>query len=244
MKRRVKVTFSYDGALFFGSQIQNKSNTPTVMGFFQTTLNALGIESIAQPSGRTDKSVHAYNQVCHLDIPEHFYDLDRLKKILNHHLKPHIFIKEIKFVESDFHARFSAKKRLYRYIVAHSAYNPMQTNYTVFMPKLDMDILNFGIKEFEGTHNFAYFKKQGSDTSSDTRIIYKAYAYRYRHQTVINFIGNSFLRSQIRLMCGFLFEIEKGKLGIEDLKKQLNLKQQIYTTPAPPQGLYLSRIFY
>ncbi|MFK5880915.1 MAG: tRNA pseudouridine(38-40) synthase TruA [Sulfurospirillum sp.] len=244
MKKRVKIIFSYDGAAFFGSQIQKKSNIPTVMGNFQIALNALGINTVSQASGRTDKSVHACNQVCHLDISKHFYDLDRLKKILNHHLKPYIFIKDIRFVNPDFHARFNAKKRLYRYIVSHSLYNPLQTNYVTFMPKFDLHRLNSSIKTFEGTHNFAYFKKKGSDTSSDIRIIYKAYAYKHKQYTVINFLGNSFLRSQIRLMCGFLFGIEKGKLSTEDLENQLNLKHKIYTNPAPPHALYLSRIFY
>jgi len=244
MKKRVKIIFSYDGAPFFGSQIQKDNNTPTVMGIFQKALTTMGIHETAQASGRTDKSVHALNQVCHLDIPKYFHDLNRLKINLNHHLKPYIFIKDIKFTEIDFHARFSAKKRLYRYIVSHSPYVPMQANYVTFMPKLDLSIINQSIKEFEGTHDFGYFKKRGSKPLSTVRMIYKAYAYRHKQYTVISFLGNSFLRSQIRMMCSFLFEIEKGRLRTEDLKEQLNLKKKIHTSPAPAPGLYLSRIYY
>ncbi len=244
MQRKVKIVFSYDGTSFFGSQIQKNSTLPTIMGAFQKALKNLGIYEIAQASGRTDRGVHALNQVCHIDIPQHFSNLERLKNNLNRHLKPYIFIKQITFVNQDFHARFSAKKRLYRYIVSHSLYNPMQANYVTFMPKMNINSLNQEIKKFEGTHNFKYFKKEGSDTKNDTRTIYQAFAYRYKNYTIINFLGESFLRSQIRLMCGFMFEIEKGKLESEDLLTQLNLHKKIYTSPAPAGALYLSRIFY
>jgi len=244
MKRRVKITFSYDGSHFFGSQIQKNSKTVTVMGNFQKALKALGISNIAQASGRTDRDVHALNQVCHLDIPPYFDNLNKLKNTLNHHLMPYIFIKNIELVDMDFHARFSAKKRLYRYIVSHSSYSPTLADYVLFLPKLDLETINKSMKSFEGKHDFSYFKKQGSSTISSTRVIYKAYMYRYKNYSVINFLGNSFLRSQIRMMCSFLFEIDRGKLDITDLEEQLNLKRKIHTSLVPASGLYLSRIYY
>ena len=214
------------------------------MGTFQKALNCLGIDGTTIASGRTDRGVHALNQVCHLDIPEYLFNLDRLKYILNRHLLPYIFVKKIEFVKSDFHARFSAKKRLYRYIISHSVYNPIQANYVVFMPKLNIEILNNSLEELKGEHNFKYFKKEGSKTHSDIRTIYKAFSFRYKQYTIIDFLGDSFLRSQIRLMCSFLFEIARDKLGIEDLRKQLTLEKKIYLPPAPAQSLYLSRIYY
>ena len=244
MQKRIKIIFSYDGSQFFGSQIQNKSKTKTVMGTFQKAINRLDICDTAIASGRTDRGVHALNQVCHIDIPKHFFKLDRLKEALNRHLLPQIFIKDIRFVKSDFHARFSAKKRLYRYIISHYTYNPMQANYVAFMPKLNKETLNNSLEEFKGVHNFKHFKKNGSKTHSDTRTIYKAFSFSYKKYTVIDFLGDSFLRSQIRLMCSFLFKIDKGELEIKDLKEQLNLEKKIHLPPAPAQGLYLSRIYY
>ncbi len=244
MLKRVKIVYSYDGSSFYGSQIQTNSKFPTVMGEFKRALRSLNINSTAYASGRTDRGVHALNQVCHLDIPCYFSDLKKLRDNLNHFLKPHIYIKNINDTEPKFHARFSAKKRLYRYIVSNSTYHPLYTNYTIFIPQLDIDNLNKNLKEFVGTHDFSFFKKQGSDTSNSIRTIYEAYAYKYHQYTIINFLGNSFLRSQIRMMCGFLFDIQKEKTTKEELIKQLNLKEKVNTTLAPPQGLYLSRIYY
>ena len=243
MINRIKIVFSYDGSKFFGSQIQ-KSNIPTVAGTLQKSFKILGLQETAYISGRTDKGVHALNQVCHIDIPSYFSDLEKFRKNLNHIIAPYIYIKKITFVKLNFHARFSAKQRLYRYIVAHKPYNPLFADYFSFMPRIDLDSLNNNIKKFEGTHNFKYFKKNGSVTYSDTRTIYKAFAYQKQHYTIINFLGNSFLRSQIRMMCQFLFDIEKGKLNDKELNEQLNLENKICTSLAPPQGLYLSRIYY
>ena len=243
MEKRVKIIFSYDGSKFFGSQTQ-RDNKQTVMGTLQRAIKALGIEKIALSSGRTDRGVHALNQVCHLDIPNYFFNLGKLRKNLNYFVMPYIYIKNISFVNSNFHARFSAKKRLYRYIVSHKSYNPIFADYYSFMPALNLNILNENIKEFEWIHDFSYFKKQGSITHSDTRIIYKAFAYQKDNYTIINFLGNSFLRSQIRIMCDFLFKIERGKFKKEDLKQQLRLQNRQQISLAPSSGLYLSRIYY
>jgi len=243
MEKRVKIIFSYDGSKFFGSQIQRYDKS-TVMGTLQKALETLGIDRVAQPSGRTDRGVHALNQVCHLDVPSHFFNLYQLRNKLNHFVMPYIYIKKIAFVDCDFHARFSAKKRLYRYIISHKPYNPLFADYYSFMPTLKLDILNENIKEFEGTHDFKYFKKQGSITHTDTRTIFKAFAYQKNQYTIINFVGNSFLRSQIRIMCDFLFKIEKGELRKDDLKQQLKLQDRQQISLAPAEGLYLSRIYY
>ncbi|NOX15018.1 MAG: tRNA pseudouridine(38-40) synthase TruA [Epsilonproteobacteria bacterium] len=242
--KKIKIIFSYDGSKFFGSQIQKGSKLSTVMGAFQKALTTLGLNEIAISSGRTDKGVHALNQVCHLSIPEYFFNLSKFKKSLNHLLMPCIYIKDIRFVNTDFHARFSAKKRLYRYIVSHAPYNPIFANYCSFMPSMDIDNLNDTLKAFEGIHDFGYFKKQGSQTISDTRIIFKVFAYKKGNFTSINFLGNSFLRSQIRMMCDFLFKVENGDLSRDELLSQLNLIKKISTSPAPAKGLYLSRIYY
>ncbi len=244
MYKRVKITFSYDGSKFFGSQIQNGKQKATVMGVLQEAFRSLHVNNIPQASGRTDKGVHALNQVFHIDIPHYCFDLDKLKRNLNHMIMPFIYIKQIKFTTFDFHARFSAKKRLYRYIVSHDKFNPFLANYCVFLPELDANVLNQNAKEFIGKHDFKYFKKQGSITKNDTRMIYQSGAYRYKSYTILYFLGNSFLRSQIRMMCSFLFKIEKKSLNNDDLRQQLNLISKIDTSLVPAHGLYLSKIYY
>ena len=99
-----------------GSQVQ--TSTPnTVMGVFQRVLENLGISAVAVASGRTDRDVHATAQVVHVDLPPFWNDLEKLKTALNHQFPPSLHVKRIETVSSDFHARYGAKVRTYRYII-------------------------------------------------------------------------------------------------------------------------------
>ncbi len=244
MKKRIKIIISYDGSKFYGSQIQSGKKELSVTGILKKAFLALHVKEIPQASGRTDRGVHALNQVYHIDIPDYLFDLNKLSTTLNRTIHPYAHIKNIEFVNSDFHARFQAKKRLYRYIVSHEAYTPFMSDYFNFMPTLDIKTLNKGAKLFTGKHDFKYFMKKGSETQSTVREIFKSGVYRYKNHTIIYFIGNSFLRSQIRMMCDFLFKLEKGVLSYQDLKNQLNGIKRTSTSLAKPEGLYLSRIYY
>lgn len=235
---RCAITLSYNGTRFLGSQKQ--SLTPnTVFGVFEHVLNELNIHSKVGISGRTDKGVHATAQVCHVDLPEFWSDLDKLKKVLNKMLPPSIHIKQVKKVDDDFHARFSAKKRVYRYVIKDSASNPFEDDFITFLDKVDFNKIQKNIKLFEGTHDFKNFMKIGSEVKSTTRIIYKAFAYKYREYIILNFEANSFLYSQIRLMVGALLKLEK-----EQLLEKLECKKNHKIKPAKSNGLYLAKIKY
>ncbi|MDX1809898.1 MAG: tRNA pseudouridine(38-40) synthase TruA [Sulfurospirillaceae bacterium] len=242
--KRIKITFSYDGSKFFGSQIQKNKQMPTVIGVMQKAFLKLGIDQSLQASGRTDRGVHALNQVCHVDIPTYFSNLEKLRININKMIHPAVFIKKIEFIDKDFHARFSAKMRLYRYLISHDKFNPFMADYCIFKPDLDTRSLYDNSQLFVGTHDFGYFRKEGSETKTDIRTIYKTGAYRYKNNTIIYFLGNSFLRSQIRMMCDFLLKIENHSLTKDDLSMQLEKKTLISKSPLEPQGLYLSKIFY
>ena len=100
------------------------------------------------------------------------------------------------------------------------------------------------MREFEGFHNFkAFMKNDGSGAKGSVREIYKARLLKRGKFYIFLFWGNGFLRSQIRLMVGYLLEIDKGNLQISDLKKQL-LGERIFSIPAPPNGLFLSSVKY
>jgi tRNA pseudouridine38-40 synthase len=242
MPKKLKITFSYDGSKFYGSQIQKQK--VTVLGEIQRAFEILKVEQNIKVSGRTDRGVHALNQVCHLHIPEYLNDLDKLKQNLNHMIKPYIYIKKLEFADDKFHARFSAKKRLYRYIISHNDFNPFCSDLSLFTPFLDADSINKNSQEFKGVHNFKYFKKNGSNTKTDIREIYKCGAYSFKNHTILYFLGNSFLRSQVRMMCDYLIKIEQKKLTLTNLKEQLNLTKVTSTSIVPPNGLYLSKIYY
>ncbi|WP_324172953.1 tRNA pseudouridine(38-40) synthase TruA [Sulfurimonas sp.] len=235
---RCALTLSYDGTHFLGSQTQKSSNN-TILGNLQKVLLQLSIDSKIIASGRTDKGVHATGQVCHIDLPAFWTDLKKLKKVLNEMLPPSIKVKNIIKVNEQFHARYSAKRRVYRYIMKESKSNPFEENYITFLNSINFDEIQKNIKLFLGEHDFSNFKKTGSDTKSNIRVIYKASVYKHKKYIVLNFEANGFLRSQIRLMVGALLKLDASKIIA-----LLNCEKDFKIKPAPSNGLYLSKIKY
>ncbi len=239
----IKLIFSYDGSRFNGSQMQPEKNT--VADAFLDIFNAMGISSQLVLSGRTDKNVHATGQVANIHLPSYWTDLEKLKHRLNQYLPKSIKLHSLQKTSDDFNARFSAKKRVYRYILSTKENNPYNQAYMTYYNKpLDIDLINKAIKLFVGVHDFEYLSKKGSLPSTSIREIYDVKFYKYKDIYVFKFKGNSFLRSQIRMMMQMLLKISEGTLSIDDLIDQLNKKGQKLKTLAPPNGLYLSKIIY
>ncbi|WP_373001972.1 tRNA pseudouridine(38-40) synthase TruA [Sulfurimonas sp.] len=235
---RCALTIAYNGTDFLGSQAQ-KSSSNTILGNLEKVLLQLSIDSKIIASGRTDKGVHATGQVCHIDLPPFWDDLEKLKRVLNEMLPPSIRIKYAKEVDAEFHARYSAKKRVYRYIIKESKSNPFEDNFITFLDSVDFEKLEKNIKLYIGEHDFANFMKTGSDTKSSVREVFKAFAYKHNGYIVLNFEANGFLRSQIRLMVSALLKLEK-----KELEEQLKCESNYKIKPAPSNGLYLARIKY
>jgi tRNA pseudouridine38-40 synthase len=235
---RVKLTLAYDGTHFLGSQ-QQKETTNTILGTLKKVFSRLGIESKIVASGRTDKGVHASGQVCHIDLPPFWSDPKKLKIVVNRMLPSSILIRDIVAVNDEFHARYSAKKRVYRYILKEQESNPFERNFITFLENIEFQKIEKNIKLFQGVHDFAYFLKSGSDEKSTIREIYSAFAYKHNGYIVLHFEANGFLRSQIRLMVGALLTFDAEKIQ-EKLLCQKNHKLK----PAPSNGLYLARIKY
>jgi len=240
---RVKMTIAYNGANYFGSQVQ-KETEQTINGQLEKALRLLQIETRVHASGRTDRGVHASRQVIHFDLPPFWTDPNKLKDSLKRILPPNIVIRRMEQVDSAFHARYSAKKRAYRYIISTQTPNPFLADLVTYIDTIDKMKIREAIKLFEGEHDFGFFKKSGSDTNNFVREIYKTRVYNYRGYTVLYFEANGFLRSQIRLMVGFLLEVSSGKYSKEDLLEQLNGKTNFKLKPAPHEGLYLCNVKY
>lgn len=235
---RCAVTLAYNGTLFLGSQIQKESRN-TVFGNVEHALAKLSIHQRVVASGRTDKGVHATGQVCHIDLPEFWNDLEKFQRVLNSMLPPSIEVKQVKAVDNNFHARYSAKKRVYRYIIKKEKSNPFEESFISFVEDIDFENIEKNIKLFVGEHDFKFFMKTGSDVNSTVRVIYRAFAYKHRGAIVLNFEANGFLRSQIRLMVGALL-----KLNADEITKQLACGDSCKIKPAPSNGLYLAKIKY
>ena len=235
---RCALTLSYNGTSFLGSQIQKETNN-TIFGQVEKVLSQLGINFRVIASGRTDKGVHATGQVCHIDLPPFWSDLTKLQRVLNSMLPKTIKVKNIKKVADDFHARYGAKKRVYRYIIKESNSNPFEEDFITFTHNIDLKRVQNNIKLFIGEHNFKYFMKTGSDINSTIRVIYKAFAYKHNGYIILNFEANGFLRTQIRLMVGALLQLDA-----KQIEEQLSTFKQYKIKPADCNGLYLARVIY
>ncbi|MEA3497907.1 MAG: tRNA pseudouridine(38-40) synthase TruA [Campylobacterota bacterium] len=239
---KIHLVVSYNGSIYYGSQIQ--PDKITIQSTLQEVLSILNINTELEFSGRTDKGVHAFRQSVSCLIPDYWNNLDRLKTTLNKLLPNSIYIRSIHFVNKDFHARFSAKKREYRYLISSKKLTPFNSDFISYYETIDEDKINNCIKYFIGINDFEFFSKKGSEPISTIREIYDIKFYKYNDIYVLNFKANSYLRSQIRMMIDFIMKISEGKLSIEDLKKQLKNKELISWTLAPSNGLYLSKIHY
>ena len=237
-----KFTLVYDGTLYQGSQSQ--PNGLSVENALQKAFKEININTKIFLSGRTDRDVHATGQVFNCTIPIFWFDLFKLKDILNKHLASSIHIKNIIKVEDSFHSRFHAKKRVYRYLVSKKEVSVFSSKYIAHYEDFDEELIFQAIKSFEGIHDFEYFHKKGSDKENTVREIYEAKFYKYKDIYVFKFTANSYLRSQIRLMVGSLLKVGAKKLSLEDLKAQLKKEKKVFKVPASPYGLYLSRVFY
>lgn len=235
---RVSLNIAYNGTNFLGSQTQTETPN-TVLGNLEKVLSQLGIKSKLIASGRTDKGVHASGQVCHTDLPPFWDDITKLKHVINEMLPSSIFVKTIKKVDDEFHARYSAKKRTYRYIIKEGNSNPFEADFVTFLKSVEFDTIHKNIALFVGEHDFSEYMKTGSDTGSAVRKIHKAFAYKHKGYIVLNFQANGFLRSQIRLMVGALLN-----LNATEIQNKLSQIKESKNRPAPPNGLYLAKINY
>jgi len=238
----LKFLISYDGSLYKGSQKQ--PNGQTIEDKLLHAFKRININTKIILSGRTDKDVHATGQVFNCIVPDFWNNFSKLKDTLNQQLPTSIRVHHIKKVKDDFHSRFHAKKRVYRYLVTTKNITAFNNNFITQVRSIDEQKIKEAIKEFIGVHDFEYFHKQGSDKEITVREIFDTKFYKYKDIYVFKFTANSYLRSQIRLMVGFLLKISEEKLSLEDLKSQLKKEKNIHSLPALANGLYLAKVMY
>lgn len=237
-----KITVAYDGLDYSGSQKQPSKTS--VEDALEAAFQRLNVQAKIILSGRTDAGVHATGQVFNTVLPEHLHDLKKLQKLLNHQLPLSIRVKKAEHVSDDFHARFSAKKRVYRYLITQEELTVFNARYITHVKTVDEAKIKEAITCFMGEHDFEYFHKQGSDKTNFIKHIYEAKFYKYKNLYVFKFTANSYLRSQIRLMVGFLIQISLGKRTIKELQCQLKKEKRSFKTPINGNGLYLAKVIY
>lgn len=242
---RLLACVSYKGTNYQGWQKQK--DAPTIQATIEAVLSKILNQEInIYASGRTDAGVHANHQYFHFDLDKDV-DIDRLMYSTNCLLPQDIRINSLKMVRDDFHARFSAKKKEYVYIVNLKGNNPFnyELNAEVFL-EINDNLLEKALKLFIGKHNFQDFTSKEIDDDSFVREVYSAEFKRVGDQITISFVGNGFMRYQIRDMVATAFAVASGKEDISFIRKHLEefKEREIVSYKAPAEGLYLQEVYY
>jgi tRNA pseudouridine38-40 synthase len=244
---RYQLLIEYVGTNFRGWQIQKKGST--IQGLIQEKLTKLLKEKIIlNGSGRTDTGVHAIAQSAHFDCKKKIIDLIKFLKSINHFLNEDgIAITKVKKRSSKFHSRFSAKQRIYKYIIFNQISAPViekKRGWHV-RKQLNIDLIKKGAKKLIGTHDYSVFRASSCHAKSPIKTIKSIKIKSSKNKIEIEFNSQSFLQQQVRSMVGCLKYLGEKKWDLKMFEKVFKSKKRILCAPpAPPEGLFLSRIIY
>ena len=244
--RRYKMIVAYDGAGYAGWQIQ-PSHT-TVQGELERILHELtGEKERIHCSGRTDAGVHARGQVTHFDLAKPVI-LKKLQIGFNALLEEDIRVLSIRNARPDFHARFDAKGKEYRYFIWNGEIMPpfvRQYRAHVRAP-LDVKAMNAAAKRLVGKHDFAAFSANPHyERDGTVRHLRELKVTRHGRDFTIVAKGDGFLYKMVRSLAGFLIRVGAGDLKPEAAAEILTSKIRTARVPtAAPQGLFLWRVLY
>lgn len=243
--KNVKLTIEYDGTNYHGWQYQE--NVPSIQEEIEKALKEVTGEYIdIFGSGRTDAGVHAKGQVANFYTVSKL-PIERFKYALNTTLPRDIIIVDSEEVDLDFHARFSAKGKQYKYIIWNNKVpSAINRNYSYhIINKLDIDEMKKASDYLIGTHDFRSFMTKGTIVKDTIRTIHSINIQKRDNFIEIIIEGSSFLRSMIRIIVGTLILVGNGKLKKESLPKIILGEKRCLSGPtAPPQGLYLEKVYY
>ena len=245
MKRRIRLIVSYDGTEYVGWQVQ--PNGVSIQSLLEKALLEITREQIrVEGSGRTDSGVHAKAQVAHFDT-EAKMAADKFAIAMNMHLPADIRVLYSEECDPSFHARFSAKRKTYRYTVQlgqHSNVFLRNTSLHLhYMP--DIEAMETAASYVIGTHDFSAFKCASSAMENTIRTVTVSEWKRDGNLLIYTVEGNGFLYNMVRILVGTMLEIGSGKLQPSDLQKAIESgKRSDAGATAPAHGLCLCRVVY
>lgn len=244
--RNLKLVLEYDGNNFYGWEYQ--PDRRTVQGELEMAVRRITGEDIRiTGAGRTDHGVHALAQVANFktrsDIP-----CEKLKEGLNALTGEDIYIKEVSEAPFDFHARFSARSKIYQYRIM-TRFSPLKRMYYWFVNyKLNLQSMSQSAESFIGEHDFRYISVSNGDEPQEYKrnticTMYHLSLTEVDNDIIINLEANRFLRKMVRGIVGFLVDVGRGRFQPETTEKLFtNRCRGLYFAPA--QGLYLVEVKY
>ena len=242
--RNIKITIQYNGKNYCGWQKQN--NSPGIQGTIEKAIFDITREEVKiTGSGRTDAGVHALGQVANFKINSQI-PVDRIPNALNAKLPKDISIVKAEEVDEDFHSRYSAKKKTYRYQIYNSLYrSPIYADIS-YPVKYDLDIdkMKKEAKSLIGTYDFKGFMSSGSSVTDTVRTIYNIEVSKSEDLIIIEIEGNGFLYNMVRIIAGTLVDIGRGRIteNMSTIIKSKSRSMAGHTAPA--HGLFLKKVDY
>jgi tRNA pseudouridine38-40 synthase len=242
---RIALGIEYDGHEYYGWQAQE--GLVTVQGCLELALEKIAASPIKVfCAGRTDAGVHGTGQVVHFDTDVkralHAWSLGT-----NTHLPPSICVRWAQVVDNDFHARFSALARRYRYIIYNNMTRPaiLAARVTWYYRQLDVQRMQEAANYLVGEYDFSSFRSSRCQAKTPVRTVHSITVTRDGNFISIDIEANAFLQHMVRNIVGVLMRIGSGQAEIDWMREVLAAKnRQMACETANPTGLYLSHVTY
>lgn len=244
--QRYKLTVEYDGFGLVGWQRQKEGFS--VQEILETAVERFcGARTTVLGAGRTDAGVHALAQIAHVDLPRVF-DPDEIRGALNFHMRPHaVAVLEVEPVDETFHARISARGRVYRYYILNRRAPPVLDRHRVWhvAAPLDAEAMAEAARHLLGKHDFSTFRDSLCQAKSPVKTLDGLSVTRQGERIVIEARARSFLHHQVRNISGTLKLVGIGKWSPLHVKRALEACDRRAGGPtAPADGLFLIEIVY
>jgi len=244
---RYQILVEYVGTNYVGWQIQSKGKS--IQKEIQARLSKLLKEKVVLiGSGRTDAGVHAIEQSAHFECKKEIQNLDKLLKSINYFINDKgISILVINKKSSRFHARYSAKQRIYKYVIFNRLSKPSLEKERGWhiIKKLDIELMKKGAKKLLDTKDFSTFRSSSCNAKSPIKTMKSVKIKSSAGRIEIQFQSQSFLQQQVRSMVGSLKYLAENKWNIKKFEFVVKSKKRILCAPpAPAEGLFLEKVIY
>lgn len=244
-EKRFRLVIEYDGTCYHGWQKQPEDSS--IQEKIEGVLKIITQQDIhVAGSGRTDAGVHATGQVAHFSCTTHISP-EKFHDALNKMLPDDIVIRECTQVKDDFHARFSAKRKTYRYYIRNSVIPTAIRRRFVWQVQrpLDISFMRRAAEHLVGEKDFKAFEGVGSPRKTTVRKIFSANLFQENDDIVFEVTGSGFLKFMVRNIVGTLVDVGSGKMTPDQFRGVLNAGDRTKAGPtAPPQGLFLVHVDY
>ncbi|HWD40226.1 MAG TPA: tRNA pseudouridine(38-40) synthase TruA [Fimbriimonas sp.] len=244
---RIKLVVSYDGTDFCGWAPQ--LGLRTVQGTLTEAVRRVsGEENEIVGASRTDSGAHSKGQTCHFDT-ESGVPSDRWARILNRQLPCDMTVVSSEEVKPDFHSRFSAVDRYYRYRILVGPNDPMRSRYVhLYGRPLNVPLMDEAGQRLQGDHDFLAFTEELDESVQNTRrTLFQVKVSQTRDEVWVDVVGTAFLRGMMRRIAGALLEVGRGHRPVEEVSRLLTSEGQSqlqWPVVLPAAGLCLMRVRY